>query len=330
MLCLEKLLNGCGNVNTNELLKKSEYDFLRENPDLRDVIYLTLSGSHGYGTNNENSDCDLRGVLIEDRKYLFGFKTFEQFEELSTDTVIYGLKKFVRLCSEANPNALELLGTEEDCIAIMTERGKQLRGNSELFLSRRVINSFGNYATAQLRRLQNALCHDSYEEQDKVKHLRNSLNAQLEHFRRTYTSFDNGAIKIYSDNDVLKFDINLKEYPISDFAGIYSELSNTIKTYNKLNHRNNKKDDAHLYKHAMHLIRLLITGTDILNGKGIITKRRDEHDFLMDVRNGKYSFEEIFRFADEYQAKFEKAAENTKLPYMPDIEKIENFLMGLY
>jgi predicted nucleotidyltransferase len=314
----------------NELIKKCEYDFLRTNPDLKNVIYLTLSGSHGYGTNNESSDADLRGVLIEDRKYLFGLTSFEQFEDLPTDTVIYGLKKFVRLCADANPNALELLGTDDDCIVVITEKGKRLRDNAGLFLSKRVVNSFGNYATAQLRRLQNALCHDSYEEREKLKHLRNTLNAQLEHFRRMYTSFEAGAIKIYSDGDVLQFDVELKNYPINDFVGIYSELSNTIKAYNKLNHRNNKKDDAHLYKHAMHLIRLLITGTDILNGKGIITKRKDEHDFLMGLRNGKFSFEEIFKLTDEYQEKFDKAAESTTLPREPDIAKIEELLMQLY
>ena len=317
-------------MNTDDLLKKTEYNFLKTNPDLQNVIYLVLSGSHGYGTNNEYSDADLRGVLLEDRKYLLGLTGFDQFEDLPTDTVIYGLKKFVQLCANANPNAIELLGVDEDCIVMITENGKRLRENANLFLSRRVVNSFGNYATAQLRRLQNALCHDSYEEQEKLKHLRNTLNAQLEHFRRMYTTFDGGAIKIYSDGEVLKFDIELKDYPINHFVGIYSELSNTVKAYNKLNHRNNKKDDAHLYKHAMHLIRLLITGTDILNGKGIITKRRDEHDFLIDLRNGKFSFDEVFRFTDEYQAVFEKAAECTKLPFEPDMEKIEEFLIDFY
>lgn len=327
---LEVLSRRCGRMNN--LLDKSEYGFIRTNYDLNNIIYLTLSGSYGYGTNNENSDVDLRGVLIEDKKYLFGLKTFEQFEDNTTDTVIYGLKKFVRLCVDANPNALELLGTNEGSIVVMTNKGKLLRENAELFLSRRVINSFGNYATAQLRRLQNALCHDSYTEQEKMRHLQNSLNAQLEHFKRTYSDFEYGAIKIYEDaktND-LKFDIDLKGYPIKDFVGIYSELSNTIKTYNKLNHRNNKKDDDHLFKHAMHLIRLLITGTDILIGKGVITKRENEHNFLMDLRNGKYSFEEIFKLTDEYHEKFEKAAGSTTLPYEPNMDKIEDLLIRFY
>jgi predicted nucleotidyltransferase len=240
------------------------------------------------------------------------------------------LKKFVRLCADANPNALELLGTDEDCIVKITKKGRLLRHNAGLFLSRRVASSFGNYATAQLRRLQNALCHDSYEEEEKTKHLRNTLNAQLEHFKKTYTAFGDGAIRIYYDEGVLKFDIDLKGYPIKDFIGIYSELSNTVRAYNKLNHRNNKKDEAHLYKHAMHLIRLLITGTDILRGNGIVTKRRDEHVFLMKLRNGAYSFEDFFKLVDKYQADFEHAAANTLLPDEPDMNAIEAFLISMY
>lgn len=318
-------------MNLTELLKQPEYNFLTQNPDLKAVIYLTLSGSYGYGTNNEYSDIDLRGVLIEDKKYLLGLESFEQFEYLTTDTVIYGLKKFIKLCAAGNPNALELLGTDNDCIAVLTEQGKLLKNNAHLFLSQRIVNSFGNYATAQLRRLQNALCHDHYAEQEQTRHLEHTLKIQLSHFKSTYTDFNKGAIKIYTDDaGVLKFDITLQDYPVHDFVGIYSELSNTIRTYNKLNHRNRKKDDIHLYKHAMHLIRLLITGTDILNGNGISTNRRTEHDLLMGIRNGAYSFEQIFKLTDCYRAQFEQAAATTTLPSTPDLIKIQNLLIDLY
>jgi len=43
-------------------------------------------------------------------------------------------------------------------------------------------------------------------------------------------------------------------------------------------------------KHAMHLIRLLITGTEVLEGKGINTYREKEREFLLDIRKGKYSY----------------------------------------
>lgn len=308
-----------------------DYDFLRTNPDLSNIAYLTLSGSRGYGTNNENSDIDLRGFLVEDKKYIYGLENFEQFEELETDTVIYGLKKFVRLCLDANPNTLELLGTNEDCIIAMSKDGALIRNNSDIFLSKRVINSFGNYATAQLRRLQNALCHDSYDEQRQTVHLKNSLEAQITHFNMMYKDFDKSSIKIVLDEkNIMTLDIDLKNYPIDNFNKIYSQMQNTVKTYNKLNHRNRKKDDAHLYKHAMHLIRLLITGKDILDGKGIVTFREEEHEFLMNLRNGEYTFDEIFEYTNVYQNDFEKSAMNTKLPDQPNYKKAEEMMFDIY
>jgi predicted nucleotidyltransferase len=312
------------------IIDKSEYSFIRTNPDLNNIIYLVLSGSHAYGTSNEDSDFDLRGVLVEPSNYVYGLKPFEQFEDLPTDTVIYGLKKFAGLLARANPNTLELLGVENDCIIIMTEHGKIFRDRAEMFLSKRVINSFGSYAVAQLRRLQNALCHDSHTEEQQQQHLQEILTAQLNHFQMTYTKFPQGSISIYSEDDSLRFNIDLKSYPISDFVGIYSELSSIVKNYNKLNHRNKKKSDKSLRKHAMHLIRLLLTGIDILSDNGIITKRSKEHELLMDIRNGKIALDDIFKLADEYKAKFELAAINTKLPDEPNMDEIDRLLIKVY
>jgi predicted nucleotidyltransferase len=318
----------------NQLLESCEYAFIKNNPDLKNIIYLVKSGSHAYGTNTENSDIDLRGVLIEPPRYVYGLTPFEQFDDLQTDTVIYGIKKFARLLAQANPNIVELLGVEEDCIVIMTEQGKLLKKNVDLFLSKRVVNSFGNYAIAQLRRLKNALCHDVYSETEQQAHLQDTLEAKLEHFQRTFTKFPNGGIKVYTETepgaDTLRFDIDLKGYPVKDFIGIYSELRSIIKTYNKLNHRNYKKSEDSLYKHAMHLIRLLLTGTDILDGKGIITKRNDEHELLMSIRNGEVSFDEIWEIEEEYRRKFETAAKNTKLPDKPNFEAIDRLLIRMF
>jgi len=314
----------------SNLLENSEYDFIKTNPDLSNIIYLVLSGSRAYGTSVEGSDSDLRGALIEPPKYVYGLQQFEQFEDLTSDTVIYSLRKFVELLTKANPNVLELLGVNDDCIVLMTEQGKEIRNSADLFLSKRVINSFGNYAIAQIRRLQNALCHDSYTVEQQQQHLQNTLLAQLDHFLRTYTKFPDGAINIYTHDNNLKFDINLQGYPVNDFVGIYSELGSIVKTYSKLNHRNNKKSEKSLFKHAMHLIRLLLTGIDILNGKGIITNRKDEHELLMDIRNGKIQFDEIWQLTNEYQNKFELAAKNTRLPDEPYIADIECLLIKLY
>ncbi|GHU76497.1 nucleotidyltransferase [Clostridia bacterium] len=310
-----------------------EYVFFRNNPDLKNIVHLVVSGSRGYGTDNSDSDIDLRGFLVEDKRYLLGTGRFEQFEDIPTDTVIYGVKKFFSLCAAANPNALELLGADEDCIVVMSEAGRKVRENADMFLSKRVVGSFGNYASAQLRRLSNALCHDQFDAELQEKHLRDTLAAEIDHFNRTYTAFDKNAIRLYLDESEthgILADIHLESYPLRDFTGIYSEMRETIKSYDKLNHRNRKKDDAHLRKHAMHLIRLLIMGTDILNGRGIVTRRVAEHDFLMDIRNGRYSYPEIFALAEEYQAKFDEAAKSSKLPPEPDYNQIEKAQIEIF
>ena len=309
------------------------YTFLRENPDLQSTIYLTLSGSYAYGTNKNGSDIDLRGVAVEQPQYLYGLNTVEQFEELGTDTVIFGLKKYVSLCMSANPSALELMGTREDCIVHMTPEGKLLRENAGLFFSRCAISSFGNYASAQLRRLSNALCHDSYDDAEQEGYLAATLSGQIEHFNRTYRPMGDSGMRIHLSEESapqLLFDVKLDGYPLRDFAGIYGEINNIIKTYGKMNHRNRKKDDAHLYKHAMHLIRLLITGEDILLGRGIITYREREHDLLMDIRNGRYTFDEVMDMAKQHQKRFEQAAKDTSLPSQPNAAQVEALMWEIY
>lgn len=50
-------------MSVKELLKSKEYDFLRNDPNLCDnVILLGYGGSYAYGTNNEDSDVDIRGI----------------------------------------------------------------------------------------------------------------------------------------------------------------------------------------------------------------------------------------------------------------------------
>ena len=85
----------------------------------------------------------------------------------------------------------------------------------------------------------------------------------------------------------------------------------------------------------MHLIRLYMMGRDILEKHEIITYRKEEHDLLMDIRNGKYlendlktptkAFEELLM---EQQQKFDEAAKATTLPDRPDAEAINTLMMN--
>jgi uncharacterized protein len=321
-----------------EKLNTPAYDFLRSDPHLgSNILILTTAGSIAYGTNVGTSDIDIRGVTVETKQDILGLSSFEQFEDRITDTVVYGLKKFIALCLNSNPNVLEILGTRPEHLLVLTDEGRLLRDNVHLFLSRRAIQSFGNYATAQLRRLQNALARDNYPQPEKEEHILNSILGQMDHLKRTYKAFTDSEIALYidkSDKDDLDseifVDINLKHYPLRDFKNIFSDMNNIVKDYSKLNHRNSKKDELHLNKHAMHLIRLLVTGTEILEGKGINTYREKERELFLDIRSGKYSYDQIFEMVDEYEKRFKYAAANTPLPEEPDFIRVEELMMHIY
>lgn len=327
-----------------ELIEKSEeYRFLQTDEHLgRHIILLGLAGSYSYGTNNENSDIDIRGVALNRKSDLIGLTQYEQYVDTVTDTTIYTFNKMITLLLSCNPNTLELLGLNEEHYLYLNEIGRELIERAGMFLSKRAIQSFGGYADAQLRRLQNALARDAYPQSEKEKHIFNSVKNAMYDFRKRYEKFENGSMNIYIDKAVnpdfeteIFIDAKLQHYPLRDYKNIWNEMNNIVKDYDKLGKRNRKKDDNHLNKHAMHLVRLFMMAVDILERGEINTYRAKEHDLLLSIRNGGYQKEDgIFRedfydIVNAYEKKLDYAAANTALPDEPDMKTVQEYVMSV-
>jgi predicted nucleotidyltransferase len=316
-----------------EKIDSKDYNFLRENKHLgKNIILLTTGGSHAYGTDIPTSDLDIRGVFVEQKQEFWGLSNFEHFENRTTDTTIYSLKKMVTLLLNCNPNVIEILGTKPEHLFVITKEGQLLRDNISIFLSKIAFKSFGGYATAQLRRLQNALARDTYPQKEKEKHIMGSVLGQLTHLNDTDTE-----CRLYLDKSLKKdfeeeiyIDMNLKHFPLRGLKAMNSDISNIIKDYESLNHRNSKKDDIHLNKHAMHLVRLLTMGTEILEGKGVNTYRSNDIELLIRIRNGELSYPEIFAMVGKLEKGLQYAVENTELPSKPNYEKVEELMIEIY
>lgn len=319
------------------------YDFLRDNTHLGGhIIFLTLDGSHAYGTNVETSDVDIRGCALNSKSDLIGLTSFEQVVNTETDTTVYGFNKLVSLLLNCNPNTIELLGCKPEHYFMMTPIGREMLENKKLFLSKRAVNSFGGYATQQLRRLENAIARDRLPQARKEEHILNSMKNAIRGFEGRYTEFDKGSIVLFTgdskredlDREVFA-NIHLDNYPVREFNSIVNELTNIITAYEKLGHRNHKKDDNHLNKHAMHLIRLYLICLDILEKEDIVTYREKDRDFLMSIRNGAFQKEdgtyrqEFFDMVTDYEKRLEYAKKNTSLPDHPDMQRVEEFVMSV-
>ena len=327
-------------MDFKHLLSTTEYSFLKTNPRLgKRIILLGLGGSYAYGTNNENSDIDFRGITLNLPSDILGLTEFEQYEDDKTDSVIYSFNKIVRLLLDCNPNTIELLGLDDDQYLIKTSLGQELLDNKDIFLSKRAAKSFGGYASAQLRRLQNAIARDSMPQQEREQHIYNSVKNALEDFARRNEMFDKGNINIYidkSDNPELETEIfvdaDYKHLPLRDYEGMLGAMNSVIRDYDKIGKRNKKKDDNHLNKHAMHLVRLFMMAIDILEKSEIRTHRTDDLELLKSIGRGDFQkadrtySDEFYALLSDYEKRLETATNNTKLPDNPDMEKVERFV----
>ena len=325
------------------MLNSSQYDFLRTNKHLgNSIILLTFGGSYAYGTNTDTSDIDIRGCALNSKEEILTNKNFKQFVNEETDTTIYSFNKLISLLINCNPNTIEILGCKPEHYFYMSPIGKELIDNRHLFLSKKCIHSFGGYSNQQLWRLSNKSARlVSQEEQER--HILSSIQSAATTFKNKFALYDDDSINLYVDksdreeyDSEIFMDINLKHYPLRDYKGMWGEMNNIVKDYAKIGKRNSHAiERGKLSKHMTHLIRLYLMCLDILENGEIVTYREKDHDFLMEIRNGKYLDEnrqpiaEFYEIVEEFEAKMQKAKETTELPENPDYKKIQEFVMSV-
>jgi hypothetical protein len=123
--------------------------------ELRDrnlIIFEAIGGSRAYGTDLPTSDTDIRGVFILPSDNILGSKYVDQVNDDKNDVVFYEIKRFIELISTANPNILELLNTPEECIIYKHPVFDQLLQHKDAFVTKLCRNSFGGYASQQIKK----------------------------------------------------------------------------------------------------------------------------------------------------------------------------------
>jgi predicted nucleotidyltransferase len=224
---------------------------LGERPD--NVILLGYTGSHAYGLNHGGfldadgemvapSDVDLRGVYVVPTRDVLALGGYRKLVETAdADTKFDEVERFLELCLKANPERMEMLGCPRK--AESTPIGNLLVENMGIFLSKRVIKTYGGYAKGQLYRIER---------------------------RRDRSS-----------------------------------------------------------KPVMHLIRLMLSGIKILKDGELNPDMGEFRTRLLGIRKGEVALEEAFDWHQRLEIEFARAAETTKLPDEPNVEKANCILLEI-
>lgn len=83
-------------------------------------------------------------------------------------------------------------------------------------------------------------------------------------------------------------------------------------------------------KHAMHLVRLMKMGEEVLLTGNVNVYRKDREE-LIDIRNGKWSFEKLVDWSDDKAARLNQIVREglSVLPEEPDFDKAEELVIEL-
>jgi hypothetical protein len=81
------------------------------------------------------------------------------------------------------------------------------------------------------------------------------------------------------------------------------------------------------WKHAMHLIRLLLQGIGILRESDLIVRVEANRQTLLSIKRGETVWREVNELRLNLHKKFERAFAETSLPERPDYEKANEFLI---
>lgn len=334
-------------------------------------LFYTLSGSHAYGMSLPTSDKDYRGIFYSPKEVVISaFKNIEQVEMFGgeKDSVIFEIKKFVKLLSEQNPNILELLWVDDEYIQHITEPYKILREKREFFLSSKAKHTFSGYAMAQLKRIRG---HNKWinnpqplrrpKEIDFVSVVWNQTT--IKQYNKTvpfkgvqawHLGNDLYGLFIIDDSDIVWHDIHeaLVAKPVIELVEnksddlnfdlivkfnkqLYKEAVDNWQHYwtwkKERNAARSELEEKYGYdtKHAAHLIRLLRMGVEILKGEGVKVYRPDAAE-LLSIRGGAYTYEQVVAHAEELDNELQSLYATTKLPFKVDENKADEILRDVY
>ncbi|MGH1383800.1 nucleotidyltransferase domain-containing protein [Kordia sp.] len=333
------------------------------------IIFECISGSRAYGLDTPTSDTDIRGVFVLPKSMYYSLDYIDQINDETNDTVYYELQKFISLCAKNNPNILELLNVSEDCILYKDPLFDKIKLDIFLSKQcEKSFANYAFTQIKKARGLEKKIVNPMEKERksvldfcfvydegtsiplktflanNKIKQEHCGI-ANIPHLKDCYNVYHNekipykGILKSEKANELSLSSIPKEETTIgmlfynkdnySSYCKKYKEYWNWVEKRNEERYKttvsHGKNYDS---KNMMHTFRLLRMAKEIATENTIHVKRPDR-EFLLDIKHGKFEYDELVTWATELKIDLESLYANSTLPGHPDIEKINTLLINI-
>jgi hypothetical protein len=108
---------------------------------------------------------------------------------------------------------------------------------------------------------------------------------------------------------------------------VYQTYNGYVMSQFKKLSRDIKNKGALRWKHAMHLVRLLVSGIAVLLEGRVPVEVGEHRNRLLAIRRGELSWQEVNAWRKELHHQFDLARAKTKLPEHPDYDRVNAFLV---
>ncbi len=288
-------------------------------------------GSHLFGTNTPDSDEDFVGIFMPNREILFGFQRCEEvkFDVVAkdesgrntadaVDRTLHEYRKFCRLALQNNPNILHILFADNRSVVYEDMFGRSLREMAEFFPHRGCFHRFISYAVAQKHKM--VIRGEHFNELQKALDILNVTedNLVLADLRERAPFVGEGESSKYVRVGDLQFE-----------AGVFVKKARKMvrerlaKATNRVSLMTKYGFDV---KYGSNLIHLLKEGIEILT-TGRLTFPLSYAQEILDIKQGKYTADEILEWSDDLESEARAAFEHTQLREHPEAALVERFVI---
>jgi predicted nucleotidyltransferase len=115
------------------------------------------------------------------------------------------------------------------------------------------------------------------------------------------------------------------------YCNVYTDYWKWVEDRNEQRYIDNVANGYKGYdlKNAMHSVRLTRMAEEILDGKGIIVNRKNDRDYLLSIREGKISYEDLIKTVEDSIANLGEKFMKSTLPESVDNKLIDEILYNI-